>query len=192
MYLTSLNGKRTLSVAQATCFIVIDYICANPFKTVKEYAEATKVAEPTVNLIIEKFLHEVAANGGIAVSDRGRRPDWYYHLADPSVVPIRRPVKPTMQPSLPGIFDAELRQDYEQLIIRFNAMLSQSKSPAMRAKVLGEFATRVSRLGADHQDCREETKRVVARLEAKMDGMQEALQLMATALTTNTINNVAA
>lgn len=187
MYLTSRNGRRTLSVAPATYERVIDYICDNPFKTVKEYADAVKVAEPVINLIIEKFLLHVAANGGIAISDRGRRPDWYYLLADPSVVPIRRPATAIIQPSLPGIFDPELRQDYESLITHFNTALSHSRSPSVRAKLLGEFATRVTRIGGDHQECREETKRVVARLESKMDGMQEALQLMATALTTNSV-----
>ena len=183
MYITSHDGRRTISVSAKTRDRAIAYITNNPGKTPVEYAEATLTAVVTINLLIQLYLMHMVDAGRIAVSDRGAKPDWYYLTPDASIVPVRKKPKRVIRPTLPGIVDADLRRDYNGLVGSFDIALHRTMSPAKRAEAYRKFLDRVGHVGGHHQDTIDDAADIVMRLEAKMQGMEEAIQMMATAMT---------
>jgi hypothetical protein len=189
MLLVSLNGRRRLCVARATRDRIIDHISRNPGKTTIEYASETLIAEPTINLVIELHLLPLAAAGAIAVSRYGRKPDWYY-LVDPRVVPLRKAKRKLARIVLRDITDRQLRLDYVGLVNHFDDYGSRL-SPARRDAARREFVDRINHVGGSHQTNIDDTSDLVTRLENKMQGMEEAIQVMATALTSTSVRALA-
>jgi hypothetical protein len=187
MYLSSQDGRRSISVSAKTLDRAITHITDNPGKTPSEYAEATQTAVVTINLVIQRYLMHMVAAGRIAASDRGAKPDWYYMTTDSSIVPIRKKSKRALRPTLPGIVDPQLRRDYAGLVGDFDVALHRTMSPAKRTAAIRVFLDRVVHVGSNHQDTIDNAGTLVMRLEAKMQGMEEAIQVMATAMTSMTM-----
>lgn len=150
MYVTSTNGKRTISVAQKTINRVIEHVSNNPGKTTLSHAMETGVAESTVNLLIEKYMLDMAAAGRIAVSAHGRKPEWYHLVPDRSMIPvIENRKKPAALP-MAGITDRQLRQDCRSIADRFH-QTSRRLSPRNRKRVWEDFAQRLNHVGSSYQ-----------------------------------------
>jgi hypothetical protein len=186
MDITSVNGKRTLSVSPQTRDRVIDYIAAHPYKTVTEYANAVYVAETTINLIIERYLPHMVSAGRIAVSSCGRKPDWYYHVRDVSIIPVRKPVKRFAKLSIPDI-DPQLRRDYAGLATLYNIATIRTLSPARRRLAQQEFAERIVHISGAHQDAIDTGASEVARLTHETTELRETMQMLATVVTNATV-----
>jgi hypothetical protein len=191
MLITSLSGKRSLSVARVTRDRVIRYIANNPGKTVVDYANALLVAEVAINLIIGRNLLFMVAAGQIAISERGRKPEWYFQVPNPSVIPQRKSVAKLVKLPLVGITDKHLQQDYSGLTTQYNIATVRTLSPARRRVVQQEFAARVSHVGGHHQETIDRSDAEMKRLEGKIHGLVEAVQLLS-AVVTNAVVKTAA
>ena len=191
MIITSLNGKRSMSIARTTRDRVIHHLLNNPRKTVIEYANETLVAETAINLIIGRCLLDKAAAGDIAVSRHGRKPEWYYHVADRSVIPQRMPLTKRTKPALLGVTDKQLRLDYHGLTTQYNIATIHRMSPAKRQRAQQEFADRVAHVAGAHQDTIHRTDAEILRLKDEMRGLREAVQLLATVMTNTTVKTAA-
>jgi hypothetical protein len=169
---------------------VLDYVHQNPGKAVVEYAGDLLVAESVINLLIEHYLMDIASLGRIAVSNRGRKPNWYFRLTDPSIVP-QRPIKRKLsRGNLRAISDKQLRLDYLGLINLFGRC-GHRMSPAKLNAARHEFLDRVNHVAGSHQETIDNTADLVARLEHKMQGMEDAIQVMATAMTSISVKAMA-
>lgn len=151
MYVTSTNGKRTISVAEKTINRVIEHVSNNPGKTTLNYAMETGVAESTVNLLIEKYMLDMAAAGRIAVSAHGRKPEWYNMVPDGTVIPVVENRKKMAPVPMAGITDRQLRLDCRSLSDRFQQASTRKLSPRNRKRVWDDFSQRLNHVGSSYQ-----------------------------------------
>jgi hypothetical protein len=182
MLLKNTKGTRSLVVADATVDYVICHIAQHPGFTVRDYADQTEVAEVAINLIIENWLMHMVNEGRIAVSHRGRRPDWYHLASNPQAIPVKVPNVPE-PPECNAITDPTLRPDYSGIVQEFNHATRCKMSPAKRHEAVEKFVDRVNHIGGHHQEVVEHH----ARLLKQVMKLQQDVNLLASAITATTL-----
>lgn len=182
MLLKSTKGTRPLVIADAVVDYVICHIAQHPGLTAKEYAEQTEVAEIAINLIVENFMMHMVNENRIAISHRGRRPDWYHLAANPLAIPVRVPNVPE-PPNCNAITDPNLHPDYYGMVREYCHAMRCKRSPAKRHEAEQKFIDRVNHIGSHHQEVVEHH----ARLLKQVMKLQQDVNLLASAITATVV-----
>jgi hypothetical protein len=147
------NGQRSVHVSADSFTRVRDCIIKRAGLTVPEYSDLTEVATSTINILIaaDSLLWRMACQGLIAISPRGTKPDWFFEVTHPKLVPVRCSLR-TRQPKLAhGVKHPYVAREIDELV-QITKFIGRPLSPRRRTRVKQDVIRRVIDLGLQAEE----------------------------------------
>lgn len=142
------NGQRSFHISAHSFARVRECIIKRPGLTVPEHSELTEVATSTINILIaaDEVLWGLACHGLIAISPRGNKPDWFFNLPHPNLVPLRLSVRASQPKRAHGVKHAYVAKGIDELV-QMTKFVGHQLSPRRRRMTQHQMVGRVIDLG---------------------------------------------